>query len=63
VEDFAKGEPERPLSDAELLAKFRANVGDALPEREREELIAATLAVEEFASVRDYTRLAVRRFG
>ncbi|MGD9840659.1 MAG: MmgE/PrpD family protein [Candidatus Bipolaricaulis sp.] len=63
VEDFAKGEPERPLSDAELLAKFRANVGDALPEREREELIAATLAVEEFASVRDYTRLAVRRPG
>lgn len=63
VEDFAKGEPERPLSDAELLAKFRANVGDILPAREREELIEATLAVEELASVRDYVRLAVRRSG
>lgn len=63
VEDFAKGEPERPLSDDELLAKFRANVGDALPAREREELIEATLAVEEFPSVRDYVRLAVRRSG
>ena len=60
VEDFAKGEPERPLSDAELLAKFRANVGRALPERQREELIAATMGLEKVGDVRHYVPLLVR---
>ncbi|MBC7220944.1 MmgE/PrpD family protein [Candidatus Bipolaricaulota bacterium] len=63
VEDHAKGEPERPLSPAELLAKFRANAGTALPERRREELIEATLELEKVGNIRDYVRLLVRGGG
>ncbi len=63
VEDYAKGEPERPLTDAELFAKFRANAGTALPERQREELIEATMTLEKVGNIRDYVRLLVRGGG
>ncbi len=56
-EDFAKGEPERPLSDEELLAKFRANAQAVLPEKQQEELIQATLELEQFNDIRDYMPL------
>ncbi|MGQ9477656.1 MAG: MmgE/PrpD family protein [Candidatus Bipolaricaulia bacterium] len=59
-EDFAKGEPERPLSDEELLAKFRANAGAALTVPRQEELVEATLALEDFPDIRDYVRLLIR---
>jgi len=60
-EDHAKGEPERPLSDEELLAKFRANAQDSIPERQQEELIQATLALEKFSNIRDYMPLLMRK--
>jgi 2-methylcitrate dehydratase len=59
-EDFAKGEPERPLSDEELLAKFRANAQGVLSEKRQEELIQATLEIEQFNDIRDYVPLLMR---
>lgn len=60
-EDFARGEHGRPLSEDELIAKFRANAGRVLEEPEQEELIQATFALEDFADLRDYIPLAVRK--
>ncbi|MCR4405142.1 MAG: MmgE/PrpD family protein [Candidatus Acetothermia bacterium] len=59
-EDFAKGEPERPLSDEELLTKFRANSERALSRARQEKLIQATLALEEFPDIREYVPLLMR---
>jgi len=59
-EDSAKGEPERPLSDDELIAKFHNNAKFALTKRRREELIKATLALDQYANVGKYVPLLVR---
>jgi 2-methylcitrate dehydratase len=57
-EDFAKGEPERPLSEPELIAKFNANA-QALRVKQREELIQRTLAIDQYHDVRRYVSLLV----
>lgn len=56
-EDHAKGEPERPLSDEELLAKFRANSERALSKARQERLIEATLSLEDLPDIREYALL------
>ena len=58
-EDFAKGQPERPLSEQELLAKFHANAQAALSERQRKKLVQATLAIEQCNNVRRYLPLLI----
>ena len=58
-EDFAKGQPERPLSAQELIAKFDANAQTALGKRQREKLIRATLTLEQCRNVRQYLPLLV----
>jgi 2-methylcitrate dehydratase len=63
-EDFAKGEPERPLSEQEVIAKFHANAEVALGKRQREELIQATLGIDRYNNVRKYLpllRATIRR--
>ena len=59
-EDFAKGEPERPLSDEELVGKFRENARAALGEPQLKKLIHSTLTVEEFTDIRQYVSLLSR---
>ena len=59
-EDFARGEPERPLSEQELIAKFHANAQVALSKRQRGELIQATLTIDQYNDVRKYVSLLVR---
>lgn len=59
-EDFARGEPERPLSGEDITAKFHANAR-LIDESQREELIRATMEIEKVASVRDYVPLLRRR--
>jgi len=58
-EDFAKGRAERPLSDEELIGKFRANAQDAVTESRLDEIVQATLALEDVATVGDYMNLLV----
>jgi 2-methylcitrate dehydratase len=59
-EDFARGEPERPLSEQELIAKFHANAQVALTKRQRKELVQATLTIDQYNNVREYVPLLVR---
>jgi len=59
-EDFAKGQPERPLSENELIAKFHANAGVALSERQNQKLIHATLTIDQYDNVRKFVPLLVR---
>jgi len=59
-EDSARGEPNRPLSEEELIAKFHANAQVALSKRQREELIQATLTIDHCKNVRKYVPLLVR---
>jgi 2-methylcitrate dehydratase len=56
-EDFARGEPDRPLSEQELIAKFHANAHEALTKRSREKIIQATLTIDETHNVQKYASL------
>jgi len=59
-EDHAKGRAENPLSDDELVAKFRANAAHAMTDAAMDRIVDATFALEEVSSVGDYIRLLVR---
>ena len=54
-EDLAKGRAERPLSDEELIGKFRANAKDVMSETRLDEIVKATFGLEQAAAVTDYT--------
>jgi len=60
-EDFAKGQPERPLSEQELLAKFHANAQGALSKRQRERLVQATLTLDQYKNIDKYIPLLVSK--
>jgi 2-methylcitrate dehydratase len=60
-EDFARGEPERALSGQELIVKFNANARAAAGKRQREKLIQATLAIDEYSNIRKYVSLLARK--
>ena len=59
-EDFAKGQPERPLSGEELVAKFRSNSSAVMTKRRQDRAIEKTMALEEVKRVGDYLRLLIR---
>ena len=59
-EDFAMGQPERPLSEQELIAKFHSNARRAMSKRRREKLIQATLTIDQCNNVRKYLSLLVK---
>jgi 2-methylcitrate dehydratase len=59
-EDYAKGRAERPLSDDELIDKFRANGQGAMSEARLEEIIQATFSLEDLSTVGEYMGLLVR---
>jgi len=59
-EDYAKGQPERPLSDIEVISKFRANSEKyILPDR-MDKIIKNTLELENFENIENYMNLLVR---
>jgi len=57
--DHAKGSPQNPMSDEELIAKFTANAEGVMSEARRDEIIAATWGFDGLADVGDYVRLLV----
>ena len=57
--DHAKGSPQNPLSDAELIAKFRANSQGVVSAARQDEIIAATWDFDKFTDVGDYMKLLV----
>lgn len=57
--DHAKGSPENPMSDDEIVAKFRANASAVLTPEKQDRLIKATWGLEDFADIGEYMRLLV----
>ncbi len=58
--DHAKGRAENPLSDDELVDKFRANAAHAVSEARMSQIVEATFALEEIGHVADYVALLAR---
>jgi 2-methylcitrate dehydratase PrpD len=54
-----KGAPDNPMSDEELLAKFRANCRDILSEEQVNAIIEQVLNLEKLPRVSDLTKLLV----
>ena len=61
--DHAKGRAESPLSDEELIDKFRANAAHVMSESQMNKVVDATFALETIATVGDYMKLLTRDQG
>jgi 2-methylcitrate dehydratase len=57
--DHAKGSPQNPMSDEEIIAKFRANSAPVLTPEQQGRVIEATWALEDFADIGEYMQLLV----
>ena len=57
--DHAKGSPTNPMSDDEIISKFRANAGDVLDQKQQDKVIDLTWNFEEVKDIRDYMKLLV----
>jgi 2-methylcitrate dehydratase len=55
--DHAKGSPQDPMSDEEVVAKFRANAEGVIPSQRQDEVIAATWQFEDLADIGEYMGL------
>jgi len=62
-EDHAKGRAERPLSDQELIDKFRANAAHTMTEGAMDRVVDATFALEDVETVGEYMNLLRRDRG
>ncbi|MHC2994587.1 MAG: MmgE/PrpD family protein [Candidatus Atribacteria bacterium] len=58
-EDFAKGQPERPLSDEELISKFKANSEKKIFSSRIEDIIKATQELENIDEIGEYMKLLI----
>ena len=58
-EDFAKGQPERPLSEKELISKFKANSKKKISSSKMEDIIKATKELENINEIGEYMKLLV----
>jgi 2-methylcitrate dehydratase len=58
-EDFAKGQPERPLSEKELISKFKANSEKKISPSRMEDIIKATQELENIDEIGEYMKLLV----
>lgn len=57
--DHAKGSPENPLSDEEIIAKFRANAEGVVSSQRMDEIIQATWALDEIEDLTGYMKLFI----
>jgi 2-methylcitrate dehydratase len=57
--DHAKGSPQNPMSDKDLIAKFRANASGAVSPLRQDEIIEATWNLEDLNHMGDYMKLLV----
>jgi 2-methylcitrate dehydratase len=55
--DFAKGSPENPLSDDEIIAKFKANASGVISEKRMDEVLGKSWAMEEIDTIDGYAQL------
>lgn len=59
--DVAKGDPADPLTDNEIVAKFRANAEGVVSEWRMDEIVEATWKFDAVNDVNEYMRLLVAR--
>lgn len=59
-EDFAKGSPERPLSDDDVVDKFRSNASPIMSDRKIARIVDATFHLEDVEKTGEYMHLLVR---
>lgn len=57
--DHAKGSPQNPMSDDEIVSKFRANAGDVLDQKQQDKVIDLTWHFDEVKDIGDYMKLLV----
>lgn len=57
--DHAKGSPQNPMSDEEIVAKFRANSEDVISEARQDQIIAETWNFENVENLGDYICLTI----
>lgn len=57
--DHAKGSPQNPMSDEEIVAKFRANAAGVLSEERQDKFLEATWALEDQKDLSVYMILCV----
>ncbi len=57
--DHAKGSPENPMSDDDIVAKFRANAAAVLTPEKQRQVIEATWSLEDFADIGEYMQLLI----
>jgi 2-methylcitrate dehydratase len=55
--DFAKGSPQDPLTDQDLLDKFRANAQGIVSDSRMDDIIQATWEFEQFKNLEEYMKL------
>lgn len=58
-EDFAKGQPGRPLSEEELISKFKANAEKKISSSRMEDIIKFTKGLENIDEIGEYMKLLV----
>jgi len=58
--DHAKGRAESPLTDAELIDKFRANAAHVMSEGRMDQLVDATFKLDGVGTIGDYVKLLTR---
>jgi len=58
--DHAKGSPQNPMSDDELIAKFRANAAGVMDAARQDKIIEASWGFDQLADVGEYMALLVR---
>ena len=55
--DHAKGSPQNPMSDEEIVSKFRANAGDILNKEQQDQVIDLTWRFDELEDIGEYMGL------
>jgi 2-methylcitrate dehydratase len=58
-EDFAKGQPERPLSEEDLISKFKANSEKKISPSRMEDIIKTTKDLDNIDEIGEYMELLV----
>jgi 2-methylcitrate dehydratase len=57
VTDTAKGDPDNPLSDNELITKFHANASETLNDAQRNRIVDLTFELDRLEDISDYMQL------
>jgi 2-methylcitrate dehydratase len=58
--DHAKGSPQNPMSDKEIISKFKANAEGVITSERQTEIIDITWAFDEISDLSEYLRLFIQ---